>query len=177
MTTLSTSLSSMLACVIQIRLLYAYGNANENRPFFHCADQLLPSLVNIVVFLFSPKYSSEHEPSLRARHSRREYSRGGSTRRETAYNRATVCSEQMHCCEGAFSRRAHLSTFVTPRDNKESTQVSTRLVFGKDVALQIRQHAARSLGPNFNRRVCDAIAPHADANPRAYPQRRHFRGT
>ena len=47
MTTLSTSLSSMPACVIQIRLLYAYGNANEHWSFFHYANQLLPSLVTI----------------------------------------------------------------------------------------------------------------------------------
>ena len=45
MTTLSTSLSSIPAFVIQIRLLYAYGNANEHWSFFHYANQLLPSLV------------------------------------------------------------------------------------------------------------------------------------
>ncbi len=45
MTTVSTSLFFVSASVIQIRLLYAYGNANENWSFFHYANQLLPSLV------------------------------------------------------------------------------------------------------------------------------------
>ena len=44
MTTVSTSLSSIPASVIQIRLLYGYGNANENRSLFHYANKQVPSL-------------------------------------------------------------------------------------------------------------------------------------
>ena len=39
MMTVSTSLSSIPASVIQIRLLYGYGNANENRSFFHYGNK------------------------------------------------------------------------------------------------------------------------------------------
>ena len=58
MTTVSTSLFFVSASVIQVRLLYAYGNANENRSFFHYANQLVPSLIetdesyNLVVLCF-----------------------------------------------------------------------------------------------------------------------------
>ena len=45
MTTVSTSFFSVSAPVIQIRLLYGYGNANENRSFFHYGNKLVPSLL------------------------------------------------------------------------------------------------------------------------------------
>ena len=45
MTIVSTSLFSLSASVIQVRLLYGYGNANENMSFFHYANQLVPSLM------------------------------------------------------------------------------------------------------------------------------------
>ena len=47
MPTLSTVLLSVSASAIQIRLLYANGNANENRLFYHDANQQIPSLVPI----------------------------------------------------------------------------------------------------------------------------------
>ena len=46
MTTVSTSLFFVSASVIQVRLSYAYGNANENWSFFHYANQLVPSLID-----------------------------------------------------------------------------------------------------------------------------------
>ena len=45
MTTVSTSLFPVSASGIQIRLLYGYGNANENRSFFHYGNKQIPSLV------------------------------------------------------------------------------------------------------------------------------------
>ena len=45
MTTVSTSLFFVSASVIQIRLLYGYGNANENRSFFHYGNKKVSSLV------------------------------------------------------------------------------------------------------------------------------------
>ena len=45
MTTVSASLSSIPKSVIQIRLLYGYGDGNENRSFFHYGNRKVPSLV------------------------------------------------------------------------------------------------------------------------------------
>ncbi len=49
MTIVPTSLSSIPASVMQIRLLYAYGNANENRSFLHCGNELVPSLLRAFI--------------------------------------------------------------------------------------------------------------------------------
>ena len=45
MTTVSTSLFSVSASVIQVRLLYGYGNGNKS--FFHYGNKQVPSLVAI----------------------------------------------------------------------------------------------------------------------------------
>ena len=45
MTTVSTSLFPVSASGIQIRLLYGYGNGNENRSFLHYGNKKVPSLV------------------------------------------------------------------------------------------------------------------------------------
>ena len=47
-TTVSTSLFSVCAFVIQIRLLYGYGNGNEYRSFFHYGNKKVPPLVSSI---------------------------------------------------------------------------------------------------------------------------------